>query len=229
MDRFLKITYWQLLLLLRYKIFTIAIVIGILYCALILSLPAVRVDLVVIPVIFSDPAMLGFIFIGALILFEKSDNTIPALVVTPMKSYEFLWSKALALLVPALVISFAVAVSAYGFQFNAFALFLGVGFSSIIFSFLGFIGASRVRTFNQYIIVIPLFLLPAVLPLLNVFQIIDFPALNLIPTYSMLTLLFEAVEPSFNVDYLINVAYLTFWLYLSFRLAKRSYYKYLMA
>lgn len=228
MKRFLMITYWQLLLLVRYKILAIAFIIGLLYCAVILSLPAVRIDLVIIPLIFSDPAMLGFIFIGALILFEKSDNTLPALVVTPIKCSEFLWAKAIALLVPALVISFAITVSAFGLNFNPLALILGVSFSSIIFTFIGFVGAARVKTFNQYIIVIPVFLAPAILPVLTVFGVTNILILNLIPTYSMLQVLFGMVNDFDPLLFSAHLGYLGLWVFIALLLAKRAYYKNLL-
>jgi fluoroquinolone transport system permease protein len=228
MKRFVKITYWQLMLLVRYNILLIALIIGIMYCALILSLPVIKIDKVIITLIFSDPAMLGFIFIGVLILFEKSDNTLPALVVTPLKCAEFLWSKALALLIPALIVSFAIAFSGYGFGFNPIALILGVGLSSVIFTFLGFIGAARVKTFNQYIIVIPVFLAPSVLPILNFFDVTNIWVLNIIPTYSMLYVLFGMAEITMPIIYSAHLAYLVLWIFLALKLAKRSYYKYLM-
>lgn len=225
MKRFLNMAYWQLKLLIEYRIVLIAVITGLLYCSVLLALPALRTDLVIIPIIFSDPVMLGFIFIGVLVLFEKSDNTLPAQAVTPLKPYEYLWAKAISLLVPAIIICFALALSAYRFNFKPLILLLGVIPASIIFTFIGFAGVARVKTFNQFIIVIPVFLAPSILPLLNIFEITNIWIFNLVPTYSVLRILFSMTTEISNTVLMAHVAYLVFWIIITNYWAVKTYSK----
>jgi fluoroquinolone transport system permease protein len=229
MKKFFILTGWQLKLLVKYNILTIALIIALIYTALLRSLPGIRIDMVVVSLIFSDPSMLGFIFIGAIILFEKSDNTLPALVVTPMKQWEFLWSRAIALLIPALIGSFGIALAGWGFHFRIVPLFVSVSLSSILFTFIGFIGATRVKTFNQYMIIIPLFLAPAAIPLINYFELVHWPILYLMPTQSTLDLLSYSTKPTGYLPFLLNSFYLIIWIIIAYKLSIRAFNKTLLA
>lgn len=48
-------------------------------------------------VIFTDPSVIGFFFIGALMMLEKSENTRSALAMTPISAANFFWAKCLTL------------------------------------------------------------------------------------------------------------------------------------
>ena len=229
MKRFFVITKWQLQLLVKYNIITVAVVIALLYVFLLRIFPSIRIDLVVIPLIFSDPSMYGFIFIGAIILFEKSDNTLPALVVTPMRQWEFLWAKAVALLIPALIAGFAIAIAAWGFDFKFLPLLIAISLSSVLFTFIGFFGVSKVKTFNQYMIIIPLFLAPTAVPLINYFELVNWPVLYIIPTQSALDIFSYTRTGTNYLAFILNVLYLLVWISGSYFMAARAYNKTLMA
>ncbi|CAN5199866.1 hypothetical protein BH23BAC1_BH23BAC1_35840 [soil metagenome] len=151
---------WDLKLEVKYQILTVALIVTVLYCAIFLWLDMSSFHQLVIFFIFSDPALLGFMFIGALVLFEKSANTFPALVVTPMKVDEYLWSKAISLTLIALGCSTAMAIAAHGFNVNFGYFFLAVILTSLFFIFFGFIGVARVKSLNHYLIIMGNLLVP---------------------------------------------------------------------
>jgi len=182
-------------------------------------------DKVFISMIFTDPTMLGFIFIGAMILFEKGDNTLVAQVVTPMTTNNYIWSKALALLLPALIASLAMILAARGTHFRLLPFLTSVILSSLIFTFIGVAGAIKVRTLNQYIILLPLFLAPAALPLINFYHITRLTVLWIIPTQSSLYLLDQAVSGFFNFREIFNILYLVLWTFLTYSYAKYNFEK----
>jgi fluoroquinolone transport system permease protein len=225
MIRILHYSLWQLRLLIRYQIILTAFVIAAAYILAFKLVPFIQIDKVLIFLIFSDPTLLGFIFIGAMILFEKADQTLPAQVITPLHSSEFLWAKAIALLVPALICSLSMMMAGQGTQFRVILFILNTGLSSLIFTFLGIVGVMHVKTFNQYLIVIPLFLAPTSLPLLSFFGLTNLNILYIIPTQSTLYL-FEQVLGSPNTfKELACLSYLVLWVYLSYRYAKTSFEK----
>ncbi len=213
---------------LRYNIVTVTVIITILYALIIKLIPGANNTTVLVPLIFSDPTMLGFIFIGAIILFEKDANTLQALAVTPVNVWQYLWSKAIALTIIAMVCSFGIAIAGHGLQVNFFWLIVSTMLSSFLFIFIGITGVSKVKSFNHYIIIIPLFLLPTILPLLDFFGIYESWIFYLIPTQGSL-LLFRAVfEGASLFDIVYSICVLGISIIIAYKIAARHFLNYLI-
>lgn len=225
MIRLLRFTGWQIRLLAKYQILTVAFAIAAIYIALLLFLPFMHNEVITTFFVFMDPTGMGFIFIGVIILFEKGDNTLDAQVITPMETKHYLWSKALALLIPAIICSTAIAISTQGFHFRPVPFYLSLIFSSLIFTFLGIAGVIRVKTFNQYMIIIPLFLGPTFLPALNFFGLTDWKLLYIIPTQSTLNLFASSFSNQTHWTEILDIAYLGLWTYLSYYFARKEFEK----
>lgn len=93
---------------------------------------------------------------------------------------------------------------------------------------LGFAGASRIRNFNQYIIIIPIFLTPLALPLLNFFQLTDTWLLYILPTQATLNLLWASFHTISPINMVYSLVCLPVWLLLSYLYAAYSFRKYIM-
>jgi fluoroquinolone transport system permease protein len=180
-------------------------------------------DEVLVLIIFSDPVMIGFIFVAALVLFEKGSGTINALIVTPLRKTEYLISKVISLGIIATVCSLVVAMTGHGWRMNYFLFIYGVVFTSSIFTLIGFIGVSRVRSMNQFVIIIPVFLVPFILPLLNFFNLTDSWILYLIPTQAFLDLLWAAMHGLPPGRIIFALIYLPLWLGLAYYFALRAF------
>lgn len=202
---------WDVILFLRYQIITVAGIITILYSFIFQLLPQ-NSDAFLIIIIFSDPTFLGFLFIGAIVLYEKSANTIQALSVTPFPISVYIISKALVLAVIAILAGFVIAFAGKGVSFHPGFLFLAVFLTSILFILLGMVGVSHVQTFNQYLLVIPLFFIPAVLPLLELLGFIRSPVLYLVPTRASLLLFEAAFRYVAKADLVYAILYLIIWI-----------------
>ena len=72
--RLLGTVLWDLRLQVKYQILTVAVIVTALYISIFKLLVRGEFDELLVLLIFTDPAMLGFIFIGALVLFEKSSK-----------------------------------------------------------------------------------------------------------------------------------------------------------
>ncbi|MBN1819353.1 MAG: ABC transporter permease [Prolixibacteraceae bacterium] len=228
MKLLLRTIRWDLRFLVRYNILTIAIVIAVIYAGIFLLFNLRGNDDILIAVIFSDPTFMGFVFIGVLVLFEKGSNTLQALVVTPVKVWQYLFSKAIALTLVTMIICFAIIFAGHGFRFNYLMFIMATFLSSILFVFLGFIGVAKVKTFNQYIIVIPLFLMPLSLPYLGLFNVTDAFWLYLIPTNASF-ILFEATFESVPVTTLIYAfLYLGISIGVTYLISKRLFVKHII-
>ena len=214
MSRFITLLQLDFTLIIRNRILAVAALITALYAAILQLLPEENFSLVITTLIFTDPVMLGFMFTGVMVLFEKSGNTLQALSVSPVRPGEYLWSKALCLTLIALVAALIMAVAGVGLKFNALYLTIAVICSSLLFVFIGFAGVTRVQTFNQFFIIIPLLMIPGFLPFLNFFGITDTWLWYFIPTQACLLLFTATFDPAMQWTE-IQIWYVSLYLPLS--------------
>jgi len=229
MKTFLKLIKWDFTLQLRYNIITIAVIISILYIIMLKSLPGNNLDALVILLVLSDPTMFGVLFIGVLVLYEKDNNTLNALVVTPIKPWQYLWAKAFSLTIIAVPIALGISIFGHGINIRYLYLLISVILSSFMFVFLGFAIVSNIKGFNQYIIKFALFTLPVSIPVLGLFNLYHSSLYYLIPTQATIILLKAAFGSNVNNWQLIySISYLLVWLAFSFYLSLNSYHKNLL-
>lgn len=108
---------------------------------------------------------------------------------------------------------------------NYFILLLGVTLTSILFLLLGFVGAQRVKTFNQYILVIPMFLMPLCIPLIDYFGIWKSPLMWVIQSQSSLTLMNAAFSQEAIWKIILSILILLVSIFLAYKWAEREYRK----
>jgi len=229
MKTLFQLIRWDLTLQLRYNIVTIAVIIAALYILLLKLLPEGNINSLRMILLLSDPTMFGILFTGVLVLYEKDNNTLNALVVTPLKSITYLCSKAISLTLIALPITLVIASFGNDLHLNLFYLLLSVTLSSILFVFLGFIVVSRSSGFNQFIIKFALFTLPVSIPVLGLLDIFHLDLYYLIPTQATILLLKAGFGYSIKFWQLIySIIYLIIWILLSLYLASEAYKKNLL-
>lgn len=148
----------------RQGFYHVYLVLTLLYIGGLYLLPEQARQALAIFIIFIDPSVLGFFFIGGLIMLERGQDTLESLFVTPLRIGEYIAAKLISLTTIALIASFTIMLSLFGFNFNPFALFAGVTLTSIFFTLFGIIVASYTRTVNGYLItsglVTPIFFVP---------------------------------------------------------------------
>ena len=149
---------WDLKLIVKYNIATIAFAITAVYVAVFLIFDMQGYENIVALFIFSDPVMYGYIFISVMILFEKDAGTLKALAVTPLTTRRYILSKGISFTILAVVTSTIMLLAARVPNINYLYFYLAVILSSMLFVFIGTISVSKVNNFNQFIVVIPLIL-----------------------------------------------------------------------
>ena len=228
MKNLFRMMRWDMVLLYRQGLVWVSLFIATLYGISLYYFKEVMPVEVVVLLIFSDPVMVGFIFIGAVTLLEKEANTFQALIVNPLKQWQYLWSKALCLTIVAFPITI-VMVWAVGFSLQNMVLLLpGVGLTSVFFVFLGFAGAARVHTFNQYIIVIPIFLLPLCVPLVQLLGVYPGDWIFIVPTQASIELIRGAFVYLSSPILLYSILYLLFSTGMAYLYARYSFEKYII-
>lgn len=112
-------------------------------------------------VIFTDPAAVGFFFLGALMMLEKGEGVRTALAITPLRGRTYLLSKATTLGGISIAAS-VILILVHGSVANPALLLLTVAVTSLTFIGLGIPIALRFRTVNGYLVGSASFLTPVI-------------------------------------------------------------------
>lgn len=102
--------------------------------------------------VFSNVLMNTFYFIAGLVLLEKDEGTLSAVVVTPLRSREYLASKVTTLTLLALVENAAIAKLGIGGDIRLLPLLLGMTLCAVQMTLVGFLAVSRYHSVNEYLL-----------------------------------------------------------------------------
>ncbi len=164
-------------------------------------------------VVFSDPSVLGLFFIGGIIMLEKMQGILSVLVVSPLRTMEYILSKVISLAFVSVLAAFAITGFSHYGNVNWLLVFLSTVLTSGIFTLCGIMITAGCNTVNQYMIKTVPYMLLFVFPC---FSLIGFPYSDLftiIPSVAGLRLMLGAyTEISFYeatglVIYLVGINY----------------------
>lgn len=136
---------------LKYGFYFIYVILSIFYIALIFAFPASWRAKAAVLMIFSDPAAMGLFFMGAIVLFEKSERVLDSIAVSPTKPSEYVLSKLISIGIISAVAALAIGLPAKVIT-SPLPFIIGVFLCSCLFSSVGLIIACRVSTLNRFII-----------------------------------------------------------------------------
>lgn len=114
-------------------------------------------------VIYTDPAAVGFFFLGALMMLEKAEGVRTALAITPLTSAQYLGGKTVTLGGLAMLAS-VLLLLVHGHVPNPGLLLAAVLLTSVCFIGIGVPIALRFRTVNGYLVGSGAFLTPVIAP-----------------------------------------------------------------
>jgi fluoroquinolone transport system permease protein len=156
---------WDIYFQIKYGFYFIYAVLTILYILLLIAFPLSWRKNAMIMMIFSDPAAMGLFFMGAIVLLEKSQKVINLLAVSPVKVWEYILSKVVSLAIVSDIVAFVLAMVAK--TEDIILILLGTALTSVVFTLLGLIAATKINSLNQFVLVtVPIELvcfIPAVL------------------------------------------------------------------
>ncbi len=190
MNKLLKQITWQFRLFQRNNLLTMIGVMTGIYVGLIYFLKDFAgIEKFVTLLIYNDPAVIGFIFIGISIILEKDQEVLPALFVTPLNPHLFLISRILTLSTFGFLGALAMVLAAKGFSFNLLHFSVGAFSTCALFCFLGIYIVSGTAEILHFLLRgVPLLILMS-LPLLNYFELTNLSFLKLFPVHGGLNLM----------------------------------------
>lgn len=190
MSELFKQIKWQFLIFQRNNLIAMIFGITAFYMVVLYFLRDVgNVEKLTTLLIFNDPAMVGFIFTGLVIILEKDQEVFSALFVTPINQHIYLTSRIFTLSIISTVCALGMVLVAKGTMFQPVHFSVGVFSGCVIFSFVGVYVVSFTAEILHFMLrSIPLVVLMS-LPFLNYFGITDLSIFKLFPVQGCLYLI----------------------------------------
>jgi fluoroquinolone transport system permease protein len=152
----------------QYGFYFIYAVFCVLYAFLLFILPESWRENTASIMIYSDPAAMGLFFMGAIVLLEKSERVLNAIAVSPVKVSEYVAAKVISLMLISVIISLILAIAAK--LTNITVVMLATALTSVVFTLLGIIAATRINSLNRYVLVtVPIEVVCFIPPLVYLF------------------------------------------------------------
>jgi len=147
----------------RYGIYAAYAIVLLMYGAIIASAGVHFPAWVAATIVFTDPAALGFFFLGAVMMLERSEGVRTALTVAPIAAADYLGAKAATLTAMALVACAILVTLIHGSK-DPVLLIVAVALTSLQYVGIGVPIALRFKTVSGYLVGSAGFLTPLIGP-----------------------------------------------------------------
>ena len=199
MSELFKQIKWQFLIFQRNNLVAMIVGISAFYVLIIYFVKDFAgVEKFITLLIYNDPALVGFIFIGISIILEKDQEVLPALFVAPLSYHVYLLSRIITLSLIGFFGALVMVLTAKGFSFNFLHFSIGAFSTCVLFCLLGIFIVSRTTEILHFLLrAIPLLIFMS-LPLLNYFELTNLSFLKLFPVQGGLNLMVNSYRESSN-------------------------------
>jgi fluoroquinolone transport system permease protein len=180
--------------LVRQRFAHAAVFSGLLWLAVLLPMPP-RLRPVIEPyILIGDITIIGFFFIGGSVFFEKQERTLGAVICSPLRFWEYLSAKIIALMAISMFVAFVVVCLAHGTDFRPVPVLAGVVLGTLVMLLAGFASSLPFASVSDWFLstTVPLAVLS--LPVLYLSGVWVSPVLYLIPTQGPLLLFGAAFD-----------------------------------
>lgn len=214
---------WDVRLQVKYGIYSVYAVLTLVFVIGVRTVvSAVRTDVTIL-LIAVDPAVLGFYFIAVLVLYEKGEGVLDALVVSPLGEAGYLLSKTLTLSVLATGTALIVAISSHGISLRTPILIVGVVLSASLFVLIGFVAVARFDSINDYFISAAIWGAVLFSPVLGYLGFFETELFYVLPVRPLLITVEAGLRPVEPWRVVYSVVYLLIVNVVAFRWARRSF------
>lgn len=172
------------------------------------------------------------LYIAGMIIFEKDEGTINAVIVSPLKTSEYLWSKIITLTALATLESVIMIGGAFAISFlfgntltlpNIPLLLLGIIALAVIYTLFGIVMIVRYNKITDFLVPVVVFAAVAQLPFLHFMGMIEHPLFLVIPTSAPTMLMQGAFQSLTSLEWAyafgytaVTVIVLSVWAYRAF-------------
>lgn len=228
MNRLATAVRWDMRLQFRHGFYYAAIFIAVI-SIIILSQFSEPFYTVAMPVfVMGNMTINTYFFVAGLVLLEKDDGILEGLVVTPLRRWEYLWSKLLSLMILTVLENGVIVTAVMGLNFNLLLLLAGIILLSFINTLYGFIMVARYDSINSFLFPSVFWTMLLSLPLLQYFGLVATPLMWLHPVQAPLILLVGAFQPVTTWEVLYGLVYGLVWVVILYQWAKRAFYRFII-
>lgn len=221
MKRLLAALKYDIIFQYRHGFYHVYLVFTVLYTVLLRLLPVdIRLPAASI-IILSDPGILGYFIIGALIMLEKGQNLYSGLFITPLKTTEYLAAKAISLSLISLASSLIIAGAGLGRFFNPLLIIPSIVMIAIFFTLTGFVPAMHVRSLPVFLLLAPAYIITFYLPIIPYLGLADWRYFYWLPTAGALFLIDGAYTGLTAGKILYSLAIICPWVWLAWQAAHK--------
>ena len=193
-------------------------------CVVLVSrIPSVDLSWLLPALLFGNLLLNTFYFIGGLILLEKSEGTLEAQVITPLRTWEYLVSKVGTLTLLGLVENTVIVMLLVGLGFNLLPL------AAALYCLAGVIAVVRYHSINEYLMPSVLYTSLLLTPLLPYLAQWDTWLIYLHPLQATLLLAQSAFHPAPRWQAIYGVLYSTLWIGLLAHFSRRAFVRFIVA
>ena len=219
---------WDMRLQARYGFYAVYAVLTVIFILGLSTIgPALRTEAAVL-LIVTDPTVLGFYFIAAMVLFEKQEGVLDALVTSPLGDGGYLLSKVITLSLLAIVASTFVAVFGHGNTAGLAVLVSGVALAAALFVLIGFVAVASFDSINEYFISAVGWGTILFLPLFGYVEIIETPLFYVLPAQPVLLLVEGGFRPLAAWEVIYAFGYLLIGNVVAFVAARRAFRRHIV-
>ncbi len=224
MHNFIPLLKGEMTRLLKYKIIQVSFVVTALWILILYLIGAEDAKTFVPLVLFMDASMMTVLLVGANLFFEKQENTLKTLLITPSSYVALMLAKmvsAIYLALQSAIIISVVAVLFFNVSIAIFTLFLFIVLIAAVHTAIGFTFTIYTRDFNGLLAGIMVYMIVFAFP--SILYEIDLLGaswkyiLMISPTHVSLLLMnhaFMIIQPTWvlfvGVIYLICLSYILF-------------------
>ncbi|MCA6112296.1 hypothetical protein [Bradyrhizobium cenepequi] len=198
----LRLALWDIRVQMRERIYLFTVFTTAFFTTAVALLPDGAPDTVITGILFLDPAIVGASFIGGLVLLERSQNTPPALAVTPASPADYVLAKLMTFTALTIVGGLAIVIVAYWRPPTALVLrfALALAFTGALGVLGGLVLVATANSINHFIArAFPISIL-LFLPFLAHFGAVEgwlaWALFGINPGHAMLRALLWAADPS---------------------------------
>jgi fluoroquinolone transport system permease protein len=184
----------ELRLQVRQRFLHAAVFSGLIWLAVLLTMPAALRRVAEPYILLGDICIIGFFFVAGTVFFEKQERTLGAVICTPLRFWEYLAAKLVPLVLISVSVAVVVATIAHGFAYHLALLVFGVVIGTLLMLLVGFITSLPFASISDWFLAATIPLAVMTLPVLHYSGVWPTPLLYLIPTHAPLLALAAAFD-----------------------------------
>ncbi len=192
----------------KHGFYLVYILITAMYLIILSFLPDDILSIALPLVVYADPSILGLFFIGGIILLEKDQGVLLVLVVSPLRSLEYVLSKTISLSIISVLAAFAISFFSQFQNVNWLILFVATVLTSAFFTLCGIMINAACKNVNQYLLKTIPYMFLLIIPC---FSLLGFPYSQIfcvIPSVAALKLTIGAFHGINSLEAVCIIIYL---------------------